>query len=528
MLNSIDQNTGNNGYQESVNPILADPGLKALLQQQISIRDGIPPAGTQAPAMMPAGGASTSGPVAPPITLPEKSSPNPSFPAQPSVNGPTPNEARLSSLQNSKPALENVYHKITSSDFGQDHPALGKIAGILGQIPATAADLAMSLKGVPVLGNSLSSIGEIMPGTTEQHNEQLGQAGSAVAEEEANRIKESEAGSHEAQGEFYRAHAQQITPGEFPPEVLAQHPEWGGLNLTPQQQEQLVANASTVAGRKSVAENNNQTKLDLAKPIQGADGAMYRIDPNNPGIGIPLTTPDGKPIVGTPKPVDIKKQLQNGVKKAMDEGNGPEAERLMQQLKAIDPLGWENATSRQTMAGASASRASTARAQLGLNFQKFGFDQEKFYNPQPVGAERTKGDLANSAVARSVRMEDIVDGHPEIFGPGAGRATKIKEWLGSQSPDAQLFLTDRVYLNDHSAAVFGGRGKYILHDLNAIDDPKMNPAALHTSLEEARKTAQGFVEAGTVHHGPQDYGNGSQGGKVENWVRGKDGKLVKQ
>ena len=502
-FNNMPQDSGPNG---GVNPILADPGLKSLLQQQISIRDGVPPAGAQAPAMMPAGGASTEGPVAPPITLPENSSPNPSSPAQPSVTGPSPNEARLSSLQNNKPALENVYHKITSSDFGQAHPALGKIAGILGQIPATAADLAMSLKGVPVLGNSLSSIGEIMPGTTEQHNEQLGQANQAVSEEEANRLKESETGSHEAQADFYRAHAQQVTPGEFPPEVLAQHPEWGGLNLTPQQQEQLVANASTVAGRKSIAESNNQTKL-LAQRIQGTDGAMYQLDPDNPGIGIPLTTPDGKPIVGTPKPVDIKKQLQNGVKKAMDEGNGPEAERLMQQLKAIDPLGWENATSRQTMAGASASRASTARAQLGLNFQKFGFDQEKFYNPQPVGAERTKGDLANSAVARAARMEDIVDGHPEIFGPGAGRATKIKEWLGSQSPDAQLFLTDRVFLNDHSAGVFGGRGKYILQDLNAIDDPKMNPAALYTSLEEARKTAQGFVEAGTVHHGPQGGGH---------------------
>jgi hypothetical protein len=170
MLAPIDQNTGNNGYQETANPILAHPGLRALLQQQIAIRDGVAPAGTPAPAMMPSN--SAAGPTAPPIT------PSPQPTAQPQqATQPTANEARLArQLQNSKPGLENVYHKITSSDWGQNHPGLGKLAGIAGQIPATAADLAMSLKGLPVLGNSLSSIGQVMPGTTEQHNAKLGEA----------------------------------------------------------------------------------------------------------------------------------------------------------------------------------------------------------------------------------------------------------------------------------------------------------------------------------------------------------------
>ena len=206
MLAPIDQNTGNNGYQETANPILAHPGLRALLQQQIAIRDGVAPAGTPATAMMPSN--SAAGTTAPPIT------PAPQPTAQPQqATQPTANEARLAQLQNSKPGLENVYHKITSSDWGQNHPGLGKLAGIAGQIPATAADLAMSLKGLPVLGSSLSSIGQVMPGTTEQHNAKLGEAEGAVTADEANAEKEAQAGLQGAQAGHLKEETMEL-PGK--------------------------------------------------------------------------------------------------------------------------------------------------------------------------------------------------------------------------------------------------------------------------------------------------------------------------
>ena len=207
MLAPIDQNTGNNGYQETANPILAHPGLRALLQQQIAIRDGVAPAGTPATAMMPS--SSAAGTTAPPITpsLPDTPLSQQALPSspQPKVVGPTKNEATLYNLQNSKPALENVYHKITSSDWGQNHPGLGKLAGIAGQIPATAADLALSLKGLPVLGNSLSSIGQVMPGTTEQHNAKLGEAAGAVNADEANAEKEAQTSNLNIQPQLRQA-----------------------------------------------------------------------------------------------------------------------------------------------------------------------------------------------------------------------------------------------------------------------------------------------------------------------------------
>jgi hypothetical protein len=50
-----------------------------------------------------------------------------------------------------------------------------------------------------VLGNSLSSIGQVMPGTTEQHNAKLGEAQGAVNADEANAEKEAQAGLQGAQ-----------------------------------------------------------------------------------------------------------------------------------------------------------------------------------------------------------------------------------------------------------------------------------------------------------------------------------------
>ena len=155
--------------------------------------------------------------------------------------------------------------------------------------------------------------------------------------------------------------------------------------------------------------------------------------------------------------------------------------------------------------------ASVASQKLGLDAQKFAFAQDKFYNPQPTATERTKGDLAQSAVERIGEMRGVIAKHPEYFGAGAGRGTKFKEWLGSQDPDAQTYLSANQYLADHSAAVFGGRSKYISQKLESLTDPHSNTGALSAALDEAERGAQGFVKAGAVHGkgGHSGYSGGS-------------------
>ena len=442
MLAPIDQNTGNNGYQETGNPILAHPGLRALLQQQIAIRDGVAPAGTPSPAMMPS--SSAAGATAPPIT------PSPQPTAQPQkATQPTANEARLAQLQNSKPGLENVYGKITGSQWGQNHPGLGKLLGIAGQIPATAADLAMSLKGLPVLGNSLSSIGQVMPGTTEQHNAKLGEAQGAVTEDEANAEKEAQAQNlksevplHSAQAGYYGAHAEAIGNHQVTPEEAAAmgNPDLAGSQMDPKAWEQLIKQHGI-----------NTTKEDTAKPIQGADGAMYRLDPNNPGVGIPLTTPDGKPIAGTPKPVDMKKQLQNGVVDALNKGNGPEAKRLMGQLEAIDPIGFQNAQSGAGRAGAMETQAGIAGNRFNADYYGIGptgqpIPGAPMIDGQPVGFKGGLGAtltnrlaVANAVDAMKPQLMSSIDAAAKVgaIGPVGGRWTTFEQLAGDPDPEAQ-------------------------------------------------------------------------------------------
>jgi hypothetical protein len=425
------------------------------LQQQIAIRDGVAPAGTPSPAMMPS--SSAAGATAPPITpsLPDTPLSQQALPSSPQPHIVAPrgtvqgDEKARTDLLASKPALENVYGKITGSQWGQNHPGLGKLAGIAGQIPATAADLAMSLKGLPVLGNSLSSIGQVMPGTTEQHNAKLGEAEGAVTADEANREKEAQAQNltsevplHAAQAGYYGAHAEAIGNHQVTPEEAAAmgNPDLAGSLMDPKAWEQLIKQHGI-----------NTTKEDTAKPIQGADGAMYRLDPNNPGVGIPLTTPDGKPIAGTPKPVDMKKQLQNGVVDALNKGNGPEAKRLMGQLEAIDPIGFQNAQSGAGRAGAMETQAGIAGNRFNADYYGIGPNGQPIpgapmIDGQPVGFKGGLGAtltnrlaVANAVDAMKPQLMSSIDAAAKVgaIGPVGGRWTTFEQLAGDPDPEAQ-------------------------------------------------------------------------------------------
>ena len=543
----IDQNTGNNGQQEMANPILARPGLRALMQQQIAIRDGVAPAGTPAPAMMPS--SSAAGPTAPPISLPDTPLSQQAFPSspQPKVVGPSKNEATLYNLQNSKPGLENVYHKITSSDWGQNHPGLGKLAGIAGQIPATAADLALSLKGLPVLGNSLSSIGQVMPGTTEQHNAKLGEAEGAVTADEANAEKEAQAQNlksevplHAAQAEYYGAHAEAIGNHQVTPEEAAAmgNPDLAGSLMDPKAWEQLIKQHGI-----------NTTKEDTAKPIQGADGAMYRLDPNNPGVGIPLTTPDGKPIVGTPKPVDMKKQLQNGVVDALNKGNGPEAKRLMGQLEAIDPIGFQNAQSGAGRAGAMETQAGIAGNRFNADYYGIGPNGQPIpgapmIDGQPVGFKGGLGAtltnrlaVANAVDSMKPQLMSSIDAAARVgaIGPAGGRWTTFEQMAGDPDPEAQYLWGQMKSFTSLMPALHAMRSAELAQYLDkASGGLKQNPESLKAyfnglgSITGSMTSGIDATRYTAPKAGNQPAQGGAQGGQPEVWTRGKDGKLVKQ
>lgn len=168
-----------------------------------------------------------------------------------------------------------------------------------------------------------------------------------------------------------------------------------------------------------------------------------------------------------------------------------------------------------------------ALGRLGLSRETQTFNEDKYYNPQPTAQERRIGDLGQSAVNQVRTMRQIMNAHPEVFGPIAGRTLQAQKWLGSQSPDAQRFLSASRYLADHSAGVFGSRSVEITKLLEQLTDPKMNPAAMDAALDQAETTAQHFVDTGKVHGKPNTPTSGDSSGKTDYiFVPGKG--LVKQ
>jgi len=154
--------------------------------------------------------------------------------------------------------------------------------------------------------------------------------------------------------------------------------------------------------------------------------------------------------------------------------------------------------------------ATTAVGRLGLSSREFAFNQDKTYNPEPTSKERSTGDLAQSAVNQVHTMRGIINAHPDMFGPGGAAKQELQRWLSSDAEDAGKFLAARDYLAEHSAGVFGGRGQYIIKQLQDITNPNFNPSALHGALDQAEQTAQHFVKAGTTH------GKGETGGAAGN------------
>jgi hypothetical protein len=120
-------------------------------------------------------------------------------------------------------------------------------------------------------------------------------------------------------------------------------------------------------------------------------------------------------------------------------------------------------------------------------------------NVRPTGTERNKGDMAASAAEQLGTIKDIVQKHPDMFGPGYGQSTQFQKWIGSQDPDAQRFLSARTIAADHLAGTFGGRSEAALTALdNAVGQFKDNPQAALAGIDQLTKANSRFQTAGSV------------------------------
>jgi len=115
----------------------------------------------------------------------------------------------------------------------------------------------------------------------------------------------------------------------------------------------------------------------------------------------------------------------------------------------------------------------------------------------PVGAERTRADLAMSAREQMDDMESILRSRSDLFGPVSGKETDVTRWVGSQDPDAQRFQAAARITADHLAGVFGGRSQAALDAIyQLVGRNATNPAAAIAGLEQLDKAAKKIQSRG--------------------------------
>jgi hypothetical protein len=115
----------------------------------------------------------------------------------------------------------------------------------------------------------------------------------------------------------------------------------------------------------------------------------------------------------------------------------------------------------------------------------------------PTGQERGRGQLAGSAIEQMDDLRSLLKKRSDIFGPAAGRATRITQWLGTQDPDAQRAQAAITTIGDHLQGVYGGRstaaGKQIQ---SAIGLFNTNPEASIAALDQFEKAAKNIQASG--------------------------------
>ena len=210
--------------QPTGNPILDNPTLRAALQQQMAQTQ---PQAQQGPPPMPPPGAAKPAPAimgsqapqlsamrhpapqeqAPPMQehlgLPESPMPALGKSPVPQIMAPRGtvegDEAKRAELLKNGSGISRIAHNIEGTQFGQNHPLLGKIGGIGLQGLATLGDIGLSLTGPGRIAEGM------IPGTAGYHAAQLRNVSGELTQDEANREKEAQTVNLQSKPELAQA-----------------------------------------------------------------------------------------------------------------------------------------------------------------------------------------------------------------------------------------------------------------------------------------------------------------------------------
>lgn len=235
--------------------------------------------------------------VAAPTSLPDQSKVPDLAISQPKVQGPRgtleADKAERSRELATGSGESQIYKKVTGSQFGQNHPLLGKILGGLGQGAATIGDIGLSTVAPQIAAQ--------IPGTQFHHNLDLRNLNKQIGAEEGEQEKEAQTAAQQSEVPLHQAQTQeaQVRTQTIPEQVaasLAEHGyrigEDGKLEEIPEGELSEVQRAQLEATRNPwMKEAGNQPLADRVPQLNQAMASRYQV--MNPGKPLPpeLTLP---------------------------------------------------------------------------------------------------------------------------------------------------------------------------------------------------------------------------------------------
>ena len=119
-------------------------------------------------------------------------------------------------------------------------------------------------------------------------------------------------------------------------------------------------------------------------------------------------------------------------------------------------------------------------------------------NVRPTGTQRERATLATSALDQMKDLTGLLSTRGDLFGPGAGRITNFRQWVGSPDPAAQQFKAAARTAADHLAGVFGGRSQAALDAIyDVIGNNITNPQAAIAGINQMAKAADVIQRIGS-------------------------------
>lgn len=273
-------------------------------------------------------------------------------------------------------------------------------------------------------------------------NALMGNINTATGDESQNALRGAQTSAEQARVPLEEAQTKAAQLIQITPEMAMDmgQPGLAGESVTQGALQHILTTHQTVQQRELTA-----------KPIVGADGTEYRMDPAHPGMAVPIMGPGGQPIKGVQKPVDVIKQLQNEIAAAQGMGDHATVQRLQAQMEAAQPIQYMTAQAGMGRAGAMEENAGINQNRFSADYYGMGPNGQPIpgapmINGEPVGFKGGLGaTLTNRlAVANAVnemkpQLDASIDAAARIgvIGPAGGRFTSFQQLVGDPSPEAQ-------------------------------------------------------------------------------------------